>query len=131
MIMLPLHGQRFFSKQTDVRSIDPESFLECRNQTYENVTNLVLLKQTRKIIGHKGAWPSLAETCKGLILLLKTLFHLMEFSPNFTYMVQSATAEDMSIIEHVVHYITSVRYISLCFRLLGAPDDVFIHFLHF
>jgi hypothetical protein len=30
-------------------------------------------------------WPSLAETCKGLILLLKTLLHLMEFNPNFTY----------------------------------------------
>jgi hypothetical protein len=30
-------------------------------------------------------WPSLAETCKGLIILLKTLSHLMEFNPHFTY----------------------------------------------
>jgi hypothetical protein len=29
--------------------------------------------------------PSLAETCNGLILLLKTLLPLMEFNPNFTY----------------------------------------------
>jgi hypothetical protein len=29
--------------------------------------------------------PSLAETCEGLILLLKTLLHLMEFNPNFNY----------------------------------------------
>jgi hypothetical protein len=39
-------------------------------------------------------WPSLAKTCKGLILLLKTLLHLMEFNPNFTYMLLSATAKD-------------------------------------
>jgi hypothetical protein len=30
-------------------------------------------------------WPLLAKTCKGLILLLKTLLHLMEFNPNFSY----------------------------------------------
>jgi hypothetical protein len=36
----------------------------------------------------------LAETCKGLILLLKTLLHSMEFNPDFTYMLYSAMAED-------------------------------------
>jgi hypothetical protein len=39
-------------------------------------------------------WPSLAETCKGFVLLLKTFLRLMEFSPYFTCMLQSATAED-------------------------------------
>jgi hypothetical protein len=29
-------------------------------------------------------WPSLAETCKGFIALLKYLLQLMEFNPNFT-----------------------------------------------
>jgi hypothetical protein len=29
-------------------------------------------------------WPSLSKTCKGIILLLRTLLHLMGFNPNFT-----------------------------------------------
>lgn len=42
-----------------------------------------------------GLWCCVVpETCEGSIPLLKTLLHLMEIIPNFTYMLYSATAED-------------------------------------
>jgi hypothetical protein len=34
------------------------------------------------------------QTCKGSILLLKSLLHLMQFNYNFTYMLYSAMVED-------------------------------------
>jgi hypothetical protein len=39
-------------------------------------------------------WPALVKTCKGFILLLKSLLHPIEFNSNFTYMLQSAVVED-------------------------------------
>jgi hypothetical protein len=51
-------------------------------------------------------WPSLAETCKGLILLLKPLLHLVEFNPNFIYMLYSAMAKDSVYHKENTFYLT-------------------------
>jgi hypothetical protein len=62
-------------------------------------------------------WPSLAETCKGLILLLKILLHLMEFNPNFTW----------RHIDEWLYYKTafghSMGYIYVLCVMLGANEE--------
>jgi hypothetical protein len=49
------------------------------------IVNIYLFKLITFSISLFLCWPSLAETYKGLILLLKTLSHLMEFNLNFFY----------------------------------------------
>jgi hypothetical protein len=45
----------------------------------------------------------MAEICKGIILLLKTMLHLMELNPDFTYMTCINYAVSCYIISKIVH----------------------------
>jgi hypothetical protein len=50
-------------------------------------------------------WPSLAETSKGLILLLKTLCHLMEFNPNFYLYATECNGQRQCLSSRYLKYI--------------------------
>jgi hypothetical protein len=56
----------------------------------------------------------LAETRKGLILLLKTLLHLMEFNPNFTYSKTIAMLSE-------THMGTSKKFVDLARETNNMP----------
>jgi hypothetical protein len=52
--------------------------------TRQHACNICVWSISFEVLFISRWYPSLAETCKGLILLLKSLLRLMEFSPNFT-----------------------------------------------
>jgi hypothetical protein len=75
-------------------------------------------------------WPSLAETSKGLILLLKTLLLLMEFNPNFAYM--GCIVLRLSRLRypvrgfHLRYFVASFKY-----EYVEVNQIYHYHFLHF
>jgi hypothetical protein len=55
--------------------------------------------------------------------LLKTLLHLMEFNPNFTYMLYSATAED-TVYNKYLHFSSRADFFTRHGPLIPFPDHL-------
>jgi hypothetical protein len=68
-------------------------------------------------------WPSLAETCEGLILLLKILLHLMELNSNFIDILIKYLLYYRSIIICCVDGKTVAIYIETSQHILKGSDS--------
>jgi hypothetical protein len=74
-------------------------------------------------------WPSLAEICKNLILLLKTLLHLMEFKPSFIYKKSLLKTSQMNSVYFFTPYL--LRFILILFSHLSLGLQNYLFCIHF
>jgi hypothetical protein len=71
-----------------------------------------------KVLVAFRCWPSLAKTCKGLILSLKTLLHLMELNPDFNYILYNQRL-NCKLIDNIIDYCVGVKVLTA--GVLNSP----------